>query len=69
MLSFSSYLQIGELFYARMLLLHRAAQSFHDLRTIDGIEFPTFHEAACQLGLFDDQHKGQQALQEAVECL
>jgi len=52
-----------------MLLLHRAAQSFHDLRTINGIEFPTFHEAACQLGLFDDQHEGQQALQEAVECL
>ena len=62
-------LHTGELFYLRTLLLYRAAQSFVDLRTIDGHLFPTYHEAACNLGLFHDQNEGILAMQEAVECL
>ncbi|KAI0074753.1 hypothetical protein K474DRAFT_1676861 [Panus rudis PR-1116 ss-1] len=39
----------GECFYLRILLQHRPASSFEDLRTIDGVVFPSFQEAAIAL--------------------
>ena len=62
-------LRTGELFYLRALLLHRAASSFVDLRTIDGHLFSSFHEAACDLGLFNNGNEGFLTMQEAVQCL
>jgi hypothetical protein len=38
--------RLGELFYLRALLLHRSAYSFTELRTVNGIEYPTFQQAA-----------------------
>jgi len=59
----------GEVFYLRMLLLHHPARSFQDLRTVAGMRFNSFHEAACDIGLFDNQNEGQLALCEAVDSL
>jgi hypothetical protein len=56
----------GELFYLRCLLTHRAARSFHDLRTFDLQMFPTFHEAAIHMGFFTSLDEGFYALEEAV---
>jgi hypothetical protein len=57
----------GELFYLRCLLQHCAARSFTELRTVNNIIYHTYHEAAQQLGLFDDMNEGHYALQEAVD--
>ena len=54
----SKPLRSGECFYVRALLQHRPAISFRDLRTIDGTTFPSFHEAACDLGLFHNNNEG-----------
>jgi hypothetical protein len=59
----------GELFYLRALLQHRPASSFVDVRTIDGIEYNTFQEAAIRLGLFADDHEAEYALTEAIQTL
>lgn len=62
-------LRTGELFYLRALLLHRPASSFEDLRSINDHLFPTFHEAACDLGLFTNNNEGFLAMEEAVQSL
>ena len=56
----------GELFYIRCLLIHRPARSFLDLRTIDGNVFPSFHEAAVDVGLFANENEGHYAILEAI---
>lgn len=58
----------GEVFYLRSLLQHKTASSFKDLRTVNEVEFGTFHEAATDLGLFDNNREGFLTLQEAVDC-
>ena len=58
--------RIGELFYVRVLLLHRPASSFEDLRTIHGRVYATYQEAATALGLFEDESEAVRAMREAV---
>ncbi|XP_008183864.1 uncharacterized protein LOC103309650, partial [Acyrthosiphon pisum] len=44
-----------ERFLLRLLLLHRRGpQSFRDMRTVDGIVYPTYAAAAVALGLLED---------------
>jgi hypothetical protein len=62
-------IQDGERFYLRALLLHKPALSFLDLCTIKGHTFDSFHEAACDIGLFENQNEGYLALREAIESL
>jgi len=57
----------GELFYLRCLLIRRPAYSFEGLRTIDGVLYDTFHEAAVRFGLFTNMNEGHYVLIEAVE--
>jgi hypothetical protein len=59
----------GECFYLHALLLHKPALSFLDLHTIKGHTFDSFHEAACDIGLFKNQNEGCLALQKAIESL
>ena len=55
-----------ERFSLRLLLLHRrGAVSFDDLRTIDGVAYPTFKEAARAMGLLQDDNELQRCLMEA----
>ena len=56
----------GELFYLRCLLAHKPAESFTDLRTVDGVTWETFHEAAMRVGLFTNQNEGQYVLIDAT---
>jgi hypothetical protein len=58
--------RIGELFYVRILLHHRPAISFEDLRTIHGRVYATYQEAATALGLFEDELEAVRAVREAV---
>lgn len=57
----------GELYFLRLLLLHRpGAKSFDDLKTIDPEQQPlaTFKEACLRLGLLMDDQQNHLALQE-----
>ncbi|KAF7811769.1 uncharacterized protein G2W53_032745 [Senna tora] len=45
----------GELYYMRILLnICKGATSYQDIRTIDGILYPTFKDVCYSLGLLDD---------------
>lgn len=56
----------GELYYLRMLLLYvRGAQSFADLRTVDGAIVETFKEAAVRLNLIEDDDYSERCMTEA----
>lgn len=57
---------VGEAFYLRMMLLHvPGAQSFQDLRTINGTVCNTFKEAAIALHLLDDDSVAREFLRES----
>lgn len=56
----------GERFYLRLLLCEiRGAVSFEALRTIAGVLYPTFREAALALGLLEDDNDWILCLEEA----
>ncbi len=56
-----------ELYYLRTLLYHKSgAKSFADLRTIGGIEQPSFQAACLKMGLMDDDNENDRALEEAA---
>ncbi|KFA70977.1 hypothetical protein S40288_10334 [Stachybotrys chartarum IBT 40288] len=56
----------GELFYFRVLLQHRPASGFADLRLVDGVQYRTYQEAATVLGLFQNVTEARYALEEAA---
>ncbi|KAG8370301.1 hypothetical protein BUALT_Bualt14G0102700 [Buddleja alternifolia] len=52
----------GERYYLRMLLYKvRGAQCFEDLRTYNGILYPTFKQACRALGLLEDDNEWHEA--------
>lgn len=57
----------GDLFYLR-LLLHsvQGASSFVNLRTVDGVVYPTFRDACAARNLLADDEEWKQTLREAV---
>lgn len=56
----------GERFYLRIILLHvRGARSFEDLKTVEGVAYPTFREAAARLNLLADDAEYRMCLEEA----
>ena len=59
------YPSAGEVFYLRLLLAHRSASSFEDIRTVDDHLFLTFQEAAIAIGIFIDSQEGQLCMTEA----
>ena len=45
----------GERYFLRTLLLHKSgANSFANMRFHDGVQFPTFRDTCCALGLLSD---------------
>jgi len=57
----------GERFYLRTLLtVVRGAKSFDDLRTLDGVVYPTFQAACLAHGLLEDDNEWEQCLEEAA---
>jgi PIF1-like helicase len=59
---------MGEVFYIRALLCHKAAHSWNDLRTVNNILYPSYAEAAKALGLFQDGNEAEMTLEDAVIC-
>jgi hypothetical protein len=51
-------------FYLRALLLHRSARDWVDIRTIDGVSYGTYQEAASAMGLFDNRDEGIMVFEE-----
>ena len=61
---------MGERYYLRLLLtVVRGATSFENLRTVDGIVFPTFKEACIALGLLEDDGEWVALFREGVEFM
>jgi hypothetical protein len=57
----------GEAFYMRALLQVLSALSPRDLRTVTGVEYTTFQDAAEAFGLFEHENQATICLQEAVD--
>ncbi|OWZ12881.1 Helitron helicase [Phytophthora megakarya] len=58
--------QDPERFYLRLLLRYRRGPtSFEDLRTIDNVMYPTFHEAAMAAGYLENDREWEECLLEA----
>ena len=62
-------LSLGNIFYLRVLLQTRPARSFEELRTVDGIIYPSFQDACIALNLFSDETEAEYCFTEAVESL
>ncbi len=57
----------SEMYFLRMLLYHKAgAKGFADLRTVNGVEQPTYQEACLQMGILDDDSEIDKVLEEAA---
>lgn len=50
----SVYITMGEIWYIRLLLLHKAAVSMIDLKTVQGVICKSFQDAAIKEGFVDD---------------
>lgn len=62
------YPRHGDVFYLRALLLHgRGYHSWEDIRTIDGVQYHSFQEAARAFGLFNDINEATMAFIELLE--
>ena len=62
-------LQSGELWYLRLLLQHKQARSYEDLRTVDSIRFDSFSDAAKAMGLLDNKSEFQICMQDARDAM
>ena len=57
----------SELFYLRMLLhIVTGPKSFTDLRTYNGVEYPTYQAACLAMGLLEDSSEIDRAMEEAA---
>ncbi|KAL8152827.1 LOW QUALITY PROTEIN: hypothetical protein V2J09_010595 [Rumex salicifolius] len=56
----------GERYYFRIMLNHvKGPTCYEDIRTVDGIVYPTFREACYALGLLDDEKEYIDGIMEA----
>lgn len=57
---------LGERYYLRLLLnIIRGPREYKDLRTVNGIEYPTYKQACYALGLIHDDREWNDAITEA----
>ncbi|PPQ78999.1 hypothetical protein CVT24_012656 [Panaeolus cyanescens] len=59
----------GDIFYLRLILLNKPINSFLDARTVNGVEYSSFQEAAVELGVFTNADEGILTLREAITSL
>ena len=56
----------GEIWYLRLLLLHRAPISFNDTRTINGTVYPSFQAAAVAANLVTDLTVARECFDQSI---
>jgi hypothetical protein len=56
----------GELYWMRVIILTKPARSFKDLRTINGQDFDTYHEAAVELKMAATDNEFKACMADAV---
>ena len=59
----------GDTFYLRAILQHTPLRSFEDGLCVEGVQYDSFQDAACHMGLFADQNEAQYAMHEAIHDL
>ena len=62
-------LQAGEVWYLRLLLQHRPARSFEEIRTVDNVLHASYSEAARATGLLENVTESEICMQEAKDFL
>lgn len=62
-------LSLGDVFYLRVLLQIQPVRSFEELRTVDGVLYPSFQEACTALNLFSDGTEAEYCFTEATNSL
>lgn len=60
------YANVGELWYFRLLLRSFPCRSESDLRTVDGVVYNSFQQAAKAAGLLDQMNEGEIVLRESL---
>jgi hypothetical protein len=58
------YINVGEMFYLRTLLLYVCAASFEELKSYDGQQFETFQESAYARNIVDDKNECLKCMEE-----
>jgi hypothetical protein len=61
------YAHHGDVFYLRIILMHRPASGFLDAQTFLGVVYSTFQEATVAMGLFAENNEGELAFLELLE--
>jgi hypothetical protein len=59
----------GDAFYLRAILQLRPCSSFLHARTVDGVEYTSYQNAATALHLFSEETEAEYTLREAIEHL
>jgi hypothetical protein len=60
-------ISVGETYFLRLCLRSHAAMSFEDVRTVGGVVYPTFRDAASAHGLFNEEEESDHLWEHAVQ--
>jgi hypothetical protein len=61
------YISAGEMWYLRILLLHKPADSFHNLKFVDGVEYSSFQAAAIASRLVIHNQEAEICFNDAIQ--
>jgi hypothetical protein len=60
------YIGAGEMWYLRILLLNKSADSFHTIKSVDGVEYSSFQAAAIASGFVQHNQESQICFNDAI---
>ena len=62
----SIYPSVGEVFFVRLMLLHKPARDMRNLKTVHGVQYHTTQEAAKAMGLIENDNETYNTLVDAL---